>query len=354
MRNHWRTLVLAAVCHSMAGIGVAAAQTVIVREAPPESAVELVLNGNPVGSAAADDAGDAVIPMNLSALIGRSEMDANVLVDICGELRRVQVVERGMRPPPQGQGCDRREIIGVFFVRRVTSLVLHVGGPTPTILLVQGPYDLRERGPARAWSTSPTGLVLFGGAGLAGARDAVDMACGNVSECSGDGAQGTFTVGAAFWITRFLGAEASYVRPGPVDARGTGDTFRFSSVFDADVATVAGMVGVPIGPVRLYGKVGTNYQQSTFSTTQIHDPQTIVIDDVPQTVEGITQTIALRTAGWGLLAGGGIETWVTPSFGLYAELSRAALRGDAVDNGEGASDEALTSLFIGVRIRIGR
>lgn len=342
MRKPGRALVLSAVCHITAGVGVAAAQTVIVRQAPPASAVELVLNGKPAGSATADAAGDAILPMNLQALTRQTEMDANVLVDVCGELRRVLVLERGMRPPPQGAGCDRREIIGVFFVRRITSLVVNVGGANPTVLLVQGAYDLRERGPARVWSQSPTGLVIFGAAGLARARDAVTMACGNLAECSGDGARSAFTVGAAFWITRFLAAEGSYIRPAQVNATGTSDTFRFSSVFDAHVATVGGTLGVPIGPVRLYGKGGTTYQQSTFSTTQT------------QTIEGTAQTIGLKTAGWGWFFGGGVETWVTPSFGFYGEVSRAALRGDAVDALEGASDEALTSLFFGIRIRIGR
>lgn len=354
MTNLWRPLALAAVCHILMGAGAARAQTVYVRQAPPGSTVELVLNGKPVGSAAADANGDAILPMDISALIGRSEMDANIQIDVCGELRRVLVSERGMRPPVPGAGCDRREIIGVFLVRRITSLVVNVGGPNPTLLLVQGAYDLRDPRPARAWGPSPTGIVLFGGAGFARARDAVFAACGNVAECAGDGAQGAVNVGAAFWIMPFVGAEASYLRPAQVDATGSGEGFRFSSAFDAELATITGNVGVPIGPVRIYGKIGTNYQRSTFSTTQTQEPRTIVIDGQEQTIEGTTQTLVLNTAGWGWLFGGGVETWVTQSFALYAEASRAGLRGDAVNGGEGASDEALTSLFLGLRFRVGR
>jgi hypothetical protein len=354
MTKVWRALVLAVACHITVGAGAGWAQTVYVRQAPPASPVEVVLNGKPVGSAKIDANGDAIVPLNLSALIGRNEMDANILVDVCGELRRVLVSDRGMRPPAPGAGCDRREIIGVFVIRRMTSLVVNVGGLNPTVLLVQGTYDLRDPRPARVWGASPTGFVLFGGAGFARARDAETAACGALTDCSGEGAQVAFTAGVTFWVTPYLGAEVSYLRPAQFDARGSGETFRFTSAFDAELVTVAGTVGVPIGPVRIYGKVGTNYQRSTFSTTQTQDPRTVVIGGVEQTIEGTTQTLVLNTAGWGWLFGGGAETWVTRSFALYAEASRAALRGEAVNGGEGAADEALTSLFLGLRFRIGR
>jgi hypothetical protein len=354
MRNVWPALVLAALGHITVGAAGAWAQTVYVRQAPPGAQVELVLNGKPVGSAEADARGDAILPMNLSALIGRTEMDANILVDVCGELRRVLINDRGMRPPVPGPGCDRREIIGVFFIRRVSSVVVNVAGVNPSVLLVQGPYDLRDPGPPRAWGPAPTGLVLFGAAGFGGVRDFETAACGTIPECSADGSQGAFNVGASFWLTRFLGAEVSYLRPSQFDARGSGDGFQFTSAFDVELATITGNVGVPIGPVRIYGKVGTNYQRSTFSTTQSRDAQTIVIDGVEQTIEATTQTLVLNTTGWGWYFGGGVDTWITRRVALYGEASRAALRGDAVNGGEGFVDEGLTSLFFGVRVWIAR
>lgn len=354
MRNGWRALVLAVVGLLTVGAGAARAQTVYVRQAPPASPVEIVLNGKPVGSGTADANGDAILPLNLSALIGRAEMDANVLVDVCGELRRVLISDRGMRPPVPGPGCDRREIIGVFFLRRVTSLVVNVGGVNPGVLLVQGTYDLRDPRPARAWGRAPRGLVLFGGGGFGGVRDAERLACGTLDDCSGDGRQAAFNAGATFWIVSVVGAEVSYLRPAQVDIRGSGEGFRFTSAFDVELVTVAGTVGVPVGAVRLYGKVGTNYQRSTFSTTQSRDPQTIVVDGVEQTIEGTTQTLVLNTRGWGWYFGGGVETWVTRSIGLYGEVTRAALRGQPDTGGEGLTDDALTSLFVGLRVRIGR
>lgn len=344
MRKPLRPLVLAAVLQVLVGAGAVSAQTVVVRQVPPGSTVELVLNATPIGSTTADTAGDAILPLNLSEHIGRAETDASVTVDVCGEVRRVFVVERALRPPPPQVGCDRREIIGMFVVRRISTLVVNVGVPNPTMLLVQGPFDLRERGPARVWQ-SPTGLVLFGAAGLRTFRDFSTAACGNVSECSGGGSGGTLTVGAAFWINRFVAAEAAFTRPAEAEVQGSGENFRFDTSYNAQVATIAGNIGVPIGPVRLYGKVGTTYQQSRFTTTQTQD-------DV--TVAGGVQTFELRTAGWGWLFGGGMEVWMNQRFGLYGEVSRAGLRGPARDDAEGETSEGLTSLLFGARIRIGR
>jgi len=333
--------------------GAAAAQTVIVRKAPVASTVEVVLNGTPAGSATVDANGDAVVPVSLPQQGGQAEMDANIHIDICGEVRRVQVVGRGMRPPAAEGGCDRREILGVFVLRRVTSLVINVGEANPTLLLVQGSYDLREAGPRRAWSRSPQGLVLFGAGGFSSVRDADLAVCGNLTECSAEGRKVAFNVGAALWMTPFLAAEGSYLRPSQYDASGSGQAFRFTGFFDAEVATVAGLVGVPIGAVRPYGKVGMAYQRSTFSTTQSHDDVTVVIDGVSQTIEGSTQTYVFRTTGWGLTYGGGLEAWVNPNFAIYGEVSRVALRGEAIV-GEGESDDVLTSVFVGVRLRFGQ
>jgi hypothetical protein len=357
MRNGCRALVpaVAAVVGLLTvGADAVRAQTVYVRQAPPASPVEIVLNGKPVASGTADANGDAILPLNLSALIGRAEMDANVLVDVCGELRRVLISDRGMRPPVPDPGCDRREIIGVFLVRRVTSLVVNVGGVNPTVLLVQGSYDLRDPRPARAWGRAPRGLVLFGGAGFGRVRDAERIACGTLDDCSADGALGAFNAGATFWIASVVGAEVSYLRPAQFDIRGSGEGFRFTSAFDVEMATIAGTVGVPVGAVRMYGKIGTNYQRSTFSTTQSHDPQTIVVDGVEQTIQGTSQTLVLNTSGWGWYYGGGVETWITRSIGLYGEVTRATLKGEPDNGGEGLIDDALTSVFLGLRVRIGR
>lgn len=351
MTNPCRPLALAAAIEMIVGVGVATAQTVIVRNAPPGSTIELVLNAATIGSAPADRAGDATLAVNVSANAGKTETDAHIYVDVCGNMRRVLLVEQGMQPPPRAGGCDRTEIAGLFLVRQVTTLVVDVGGSTPTMWLRQGPappeWLIRGPGrdrPARVWSALPTGLVLFGGGGLVKFRDAIFLACGNVTECGGDDFPLGYTAGAAYWFSPFLAAEASYMTA-KLAVNGRGDNFRFNSFLDTDVLTVVGKGGVPLGPVRLYGQAGANYHRATSGTTQ-------TLENVTGTTGA--QTFELRTAGWGWLFGGGAEAWVAPSFAIYGEVGRAALKGAARDNGEGAIDDRLTVILLGARVRIGR
>ena len=89
-------------------------------------------------------------------------MDARVYVDTCGETRRVMIADRDAAPIPPETDCTRQEVTGIFLVRKVSSVVVNVGDPIATVLLVQGSYDLRPRGPRRQ---APRGLVVFGGGG---------------------------------------------------------------------------------------------------------------------------------------------------------------------------------------------
>ena len=312
------------------------AQTVLVTKAPPGAPVELVVNGATVASTSADQAGDAKLVSDLSANTGKTEIDANVYVDVCADnnMRRVVIVERGQAAAAQPAGCDRRDSGALFLIRRVSTLVVNVGGSVPTVLLRQGRVRLGPRRIRRA----PTGVVVFGGAGGSQSANAVLMACGNVVECSGDDTGIAYNVGLDVWLTRFLGAEVSYLKPRDVEATGSESTFTFNTAFEADVATVAGKVGVPLGPVRLYGKLGTTYHRATFTTTQ--------------TTADLTQTFELRTQGWSWLFGGGGELWLAPAFAVYGELGRAALKGSGRDGAEGALDERLTVYFIGARVRV--
>lgn len=359
MTGPWRPLALAAALHVVAGVGVAAAQTVIVTNAPPGSTVELVLNAATIGSATADRTGNATLAVNL----GKAETDAHISVDVCKDLRRVLLMEQGQQPPPAGGGCDRREIAGLFLVRRVTTLVVSLAGPSPTLWLRQGPapaewliqQEESERvRPARTWRPSPTGLVLFGGGGLVKIGQAVAVACGDLEQCAGNDVKGVYAAGAAYWINRYVAAEASYVKPATVTMNGGADTFRFNSAFEAHILTVTGKVGVPIGPVRVYGQVGMNYHRALFTTTQTNDDVTVTIDDVEQTIKGGTQTFELRTGGWGWVFGGGAEAWVTRRLAIYAEAGRARLKGSTLDDGEGGIDDRATFVLVGARVHIGR
>ena len=159
--NHWMTislrpLAVAAALLVTAGSGPAAAQTLIARRAPIGSTIELVVNSTKAGSAKSDSAGDAKIPFTLPT--GKTEMDARIYADACGETRRVIVADRDAAPIPPETDCTRQEITGIFLIRKVTSLVISVGDPIATVLLRQGSYDLRPRGPRRQaprWSTTP-------------------------------------------------------------------------------------------------------------------------------------------------------------------------------------------------------
>ncbi len=361
MMEPWRALALAAAFNVAVGVGVGTAQTVIVRNAPPGSTIELVLNAATIGSATAAPGGDATLAVNLPAHGGKTETDAYIYVDVCASLRRVLLVERGLQPPARGEACSRKEMAGLFLVRQVTTIVVDVAGPSPMVWLRQGPVpkEWLGQGPERSGAASarrpsPTGLVLFGGGSLMTFRDANVLACGNVANCAGKDSPLAYTAGAAYWFTRFLAAEASYMKPADVTADGSGNNYRFNSFLASRVLTVAGKVGVPIGRVRLYGQAGANYHRATTSATQTIDDSTVTTGDVTTTITGGTQTFELMTAGWGWLFGGGVEAWVKPSFAIYGEVGRARLKGDAVDSGEGGIDDRVTFILFGARVRIGR
>ena len=249
-----RPLAVAAALLLTAGSGPAAAQTLIARRAPIGSTIELVVNSTKAGSAQADSAGDSKIPFTLPA--GKTEMDARVYVDSCGETRRVIVADRDAAPIPPEADCTRQEVTGIFLVRKVTSLVVNVGDPIATVLLVQGSYSLRPRGPRRQ---APRGFVVFGGGALVTYANALEFGCTGVPTCSGDETGLGYTVGADYWVTRYLAIEGSYIRPPHLTIAGSGNSFHFDSFFEPHLFTIAGKVGVPLGPVRLYGRAGFNY-----------------------------------------------------------------------------------------------
>jgi hypothetical protein len=333
------------------GIGVAVAQTVMVRKAPPGSTIEVVLNSAIASSGTTDANGDVTLPLTLFAKGRKTETDANVFVDTCADKRRIVIVERGQIPLP-GTDCERKEIFGWFSVRRITTFVVNLGEVNPTLLLIQGRYNPRD--PTRSrWNTSPTGLVLFAGGAFTMVRDAAAFACGDVSDCSDDGSGIGYTAGVTYWVTRWLGAEATYMKPAEATAEGSGTNLRFNSSLDADVVTIAGTAGAPIGPLRLYARAGGNFHQATFATTQTNDERTVTIEGVARTIPGGTQTFELKTQGWGWLFGGGAEAWISRSFAIYADLSFTGLKGKARGGGEGAMSDRVTAIVLGGRYRIG-
>ena len=335
MRRPWRLLVIAAALNVTAGVAAAAAQTVMVRSAPPGSTIELVLNSTTVGTVTADDSGAATLPVNLAS-IGKTETDVFIYVDVCANnVRRIVLAERGATALRPGD-CDRREVVGLFYIRRISTLVMNIGTPVPTVLLRQGPYRPR---PPRVWKPAPTGLVLSGAGAWTSMRDQVLISCGSVEGCTGKNGGIGFTVGATYWLARWLGAEVTYIKPAEATTSGSANGFDFTSGFKADVVTFGATAGVPAGPIRVYGKGGGNYHSATLTTIQKLGDQ--------------SQTLLLKTEGLGWGFGGGLEAWLTDRFSLYGEVNFNILRGDAVGGVEGELDERVTSFVIGGRVRIG-
>jgi Outer membrane protein beta-barrel domain len=346
MVNRWRLVATtAAVVMGMAGL--ASAQTVYLRNAPAGSSVEVIVNTAPAGTGTVDAEGEAKVAFTLPE--GKPEMDANVFVDACdsGKLRKVLIIDRARQAPPPAEGCDRREIAGVYWVRPVNTIVVNVAGAAPSLLLIRGSYtppkpgtegSTDEEQPARPL---PAGLMMFGGAAYTSFRDTGILFCGN-APCEPKTSGFTYTFGVDVWLTRFVGFEGGYLRPREVKASGGDDTFHFDTKMDTDVWTLAGKVGAQAGVVRLYGKGGMNYHQATTKTVQ--------------TMVGLSQPFAYKTTGWSWLYGGGMEAWLgqRQRFAIYADAGVMRIKGDAEGGGEAQINDILKYFSVGMKVRLSR
>lgn len=332
----WRPLALAGVLGATMGTATAFAQTVVLRGVPPGSAAELVREGAATVSGTANAAGDATMKGPLS---DPAEVRVNLYVDTCPSVRRVLIADRDAVPPALAEGCTRSPVAGLFVIRPISTIVVNVSGTTPMVLLRQGPYDLR---PAKDWARSPTGLIVFGGGGYSKLHNARRVACGDIVECPGDDSGIAYTGGVAFWVTRYLGFEASYLKPDTSLSEGAVGGSLFRTTLKPHVVLLTGKVGVPLGPFRLYGQGGGTYHRATMTTFQ----------DSP---DGIQDNFSLRTGGWGWTFGGGLEAWVAPAVAIYGEGGRAALKGGGVESGgEGRLDERMTYVVFGLRVSLRR
>lgn len=342
MANAWRIVATtAAVVIGTAAIG--SAQTVYLRNAPAGSNVEVLVNAASSGKGVVDPDGEAKIAFTLPE--GKAEMDANVFVDSCATLRKVLIVDHTRQPPPPAEGCDRREIPGIYWVRPVNTIVVDVGGPTPTLLLVRGSYTPPKPGTEgdeeRPGRPLPTGLVMFAGTAFSNFRDAGLLACGNATPCTPKTSGLTYSFGATVWLTRFVGVEGMYMRPHQVSASG-GDTFKFDTTLDSDVWTVAGKLGAQAGVVRIYGKGGMNYHEATNKTHE--------------TLETASQNFEFKTTGWSWVFGGGMEAWIgaRQRMAIYADAGIMRIKGKAESGGEAKIDDRMKYVAAGVVLRISR
>lgn len=346
MTSPLRLLGLAAALNMTLGIGTAAAQRVMVRHLPVGTPVEVFVNSDKAGAGTVDDTGDATVSFTLPEKDGRAEMDANIFVDACDKIRRVVIVEATRPAPPAGEGCDRRELPGLFWVRRVNTIVIDLAPANPTLLLVSGSYtppkprspDEEATGEAPPREPLPKGLVMFAGGGLTSFDNVLLRACGNASPCSGDSSPWSYTFGATYWITRYLGVEGSYRHPLQFKANG-GEGITFETTQDTDIWNIVGKVGVQAARARFYGQGGYSYHQTTHLTIQS-------ISEASQRIERLTK-------GWNYVYGGGAEVWVKRKFAIFGELDFTKLKGDATDDSEFTVDDKATSVFVGVRVHIG-
>ena len=224
MPTSFRLPVVAALGMLMSAAVSAGAQTVYARHAPPGRVVRAVVNRTDAGQATVDANGNAKIPIELSALAGKAEMDANVFVDVCADVTRIVVVENGRSPLAPNPGCERRDVQGLYAARATASSsstsarrpddAAHPGG-VYTAARVRGGGQRRGRG---VRPPSPTGLVLYAGGTFNWFRDAATNACGDVTPCTARDSGVGFGVGGIYWMTPWLGAEAGYLRPKQITA----------------------------------------------------------------------------------------------------------------------------------------
>jgi hypothetical protein len=329
--------------------GPAAAQTVIVRNAPAGSKVELLLNATLVATTSADTGGSATLVIPQPG-VAKTGIDANVFVDACDDRHRILVVERVQAAAPEEPGCPRRELTGLFLVQPTSTMVVDVKGPIYTLLLRQGRFSPAT--PRERWSLSPTGLVASAGGDFSAYSDAAVAACGSGANCLGDGSGFSHTFGAGYWLLPFLGADVTYLRAGKMIATGNGDGYYFDTMLDTDVVTIAGMVGVPSEKMRFYGKGGWVYHEATHTTTQTIEEKTITVGHETQTIPGGSQVLAFQTSGWGWMFGGGAEIWLTRWFAAYGEGGYLKLKGKQIGGGDATMDDRMTTVQFGARFHL--
>ncbi len=361
MREFWRPLALAAAFIATMMAGPASAQTVTVTKAPPGASIQLVLDSTTVATATADEKGIATIGVDLQKQRGKTETDVRIFVDVCGQTRRVTLVETGYQPDQAAPACTRHEIFGTFYLREVTTLVVNASEETQGVWISQGPAPLRWLGNEVAGGSAertgsalyvPNGFHVFGGGGLGKYSHAVDSSCGVNTSCSGKGTRLAGQVGFDYWITPNLAIAAFYFRPANPATAGSGSGYTFTSSLATNVAVVTGKVAVPFGKTRLYVQGGLTYTWATLTTNETIADRTVTVNGVSQTITGGTATFTLPTRGMSWTISGGSEYWWRRSMALYAEFGRAGLGGSGVGGGQGSLDDAVLYAVAGFRFRL--
>ena len=359
MTGLWRSLVLAAVCVMAAGV--AEAQTVMVRNAPQGSTIELVLNAATVATVPARPGAETTLTLPPMESGPKGKMDVRFWVDYCENVRRVFVVEAGLFPANKDVGCDRKEVAGVYLAQAQTTFVVDLTGTSPSVWLRQGPVPSTWLGagpmvgPSGSGIQPRPGLLAGGGFGFSNLKEFALVQCGNVTSCTGNNPGFTWEAGATIWVFPFLGAEFSYVKPATLTLQGTQSPLNFTTTFDSNMMRVVGKGGLSFGPVRVYALGGENYHRATITTTETLKDQTGTLDDGSTVViKGGTQIITMKTSGWGLVAGAGAEFWMNSRFLIYAEVTKSWIKGYTTDNSGIEMNDRKWAYMLGIRYRVGR
>lgn len=347
MRVFWRPLALAAAFIATMVAGPASAQTVTVTKAPPGASIQLVLDTTTVATATADGKGIATLGVDLQKQRDKTETDVRLFVDLCGQARRVTLVEAGYQPDQAAPGCIRHEIFGVFYLRPITTLVVNVSDEAQGVWIAQGPAPARWLGNEVAGGSAertgsalfvPNGFHIFGGGGFGKYSNAVDVSCGINATCSGRALRLAGQVGFDYWITSNLAIAAFYLRSTNPATAGGGSGYAFTSSLASNLAVVTGKVGVPFGKTRLYVQGGVTYTWATLTTDE--------------TIGSATQTLTLPTRGMSWTVGGGSEFWWRRSMAMYVEVGRVGLRGSSVRGGDGTLSDGALYTMAGFRFRL--
>ena len=258
-------------------------------------------------------------------------------------------------------GCTRKNQWGVFITHPTTTFVVQMNGTDSNVYVSQGPppREWLVRGDETLagkihWDEPRKGLILSAGTGYMWFLHTVGRSCGNLTDCERTNFPGGFTAAADFWFTSHFAAHTAVLRPVDQIIEGGGTGFTFDSRQQTRVVIIGGKAGVRAGAARIYGTAGFNHYESTFTTHETVNDQTLTVDGVATVLKGTSQTVGAKTSGWNWVFGGGVEAWFSKWLGIYMELERAKLKGEQAASVEGAVTDQLTTILGGVRVRLGR
>jgi len=354
-----RSSVILFSAYAVLGTTLASAQTVVLRHIPPGSTLELVIDAKEAGTAKADAGGNATV--ETKSVDSRGQIDANIWLETCDDVYRVILVPARAAIPTSG--CRRTQIGGVYVLQRITSIVIDSTSPSSVMIRQGRPYDswltdprpeaakpvkeddtLAGASPAASASTASKpqtpliGPIAFGGVGLGTSLDFEDQVCGTVTCTYNVPIQ--FSGGAGWWFNDFFGAEGRYGYLGKITARAQETDYQFSTTRESSYLAASGRAGLHKGRFRPFGRAGMSFGRTTETTTQ--------------TMGESKETLAVRARGWAPVFGGGLEVWLSPRLGLFADAQRLGFKSKDERDSPIEINDTLFTAQAGVTVRLRR